>query len=381
MKKRQLYIILGILFLIGGYMGSRWIAEQKEPPQKEKEKAAFRKIPVVRFDPDTVVPTVPISGRIRPARSVDLYAEVSGVLKNGNAPFRSGIRFRKGAPLVSMEDREFRMDLKAQKSRFLNAITELLPDLKLDFPAAYERWKAYLNQLAIEEPMPPLPSVEKKQVKYFIASRKLYDRFYQIKAQEVKLEKYRIEAPFDGVLTESNIDPGTLVRKGQKLGTFIDPDSYELMGSVGIKDLKMIGDGSQVQIRSSELSGEWSGTIDRVNKAIDPNTQTVEVYVPLDAPGLKKGMYMEGRIEGTPFSDAVKIPRKLLQEERYVWTVQDSTLQKESIELLHTLPEQGVVRGIDESDLLVEQPFPGAYEGMSVVPVLKRTGKAEADSL
>jgi multidrug efflux pump subunit AcrA (membrane-fusion protein) len=381
MKARQVYIIFGILILIGGYIASRWIAGLKEAPAKEKEEAVARKLPVIRFHPDTVASTVPISGRVRAARKVEVYAEVSGILKNGSHPFKAGIRFRKGETLVSMADRELRMDLKAQKSQFLNAITELLPDLKLDFPDAHKRWKAYLDRLEVGAPIPPLPEVKKKQVKYFVASRNLFDRYYSIKSREVRLGKYRIEAPFSGVLTASNIDPGTLVRNGQKLGEFIDPDSYELVASVGVKDLQTIEEGDPVRIRSSELQGEWKGRIARINHRIDPGTQSIEVYIPLEDPKLKEGMYMEGRIEGSEFHDAVKLPRKLLQEERYVWTVRDSTLSRKEVELLHTLPDEVVVRGIDEKDQLIEQPFPGAYKGMPAIPVTGEAAEAEADTL
>ncbi len=379
MKKRQLYIVLGLAILVGGYFGQQYIAGLKEEPEKEKQKDVARKLPVVSFTPDTVRSGIPISGRIQAARKVEVYAEVSGVLQEGQRPFKAGTRFSKGDPLVRMESQEFRMNLKAQKSRFLNAITELLPDLKLDFPDAHQRWKDYLNALDIGAPIPDLPEVKKQQVKYFVASKNLYDQYYSIKSQEERLDKYSIQAPFSGVLTEANIDPGTLVRNGQKLGSFIDPNSYEMVASVAIQDQYLVEEGDSVRLWSSEVKGTWKGTVARINHRIDPGTQMVQLFIPLEDPSLKEGMYLEGSIRGRRFLDAVKIPRKLLQEERYVWTVQDSALKQKEVELLHTLPDEVILTGIDGDDLLVEQPFPGAYEGMPAIPVREKDVEASSE--
>ena len=43
---------------------------------------------------------------------------------------------------------------------------------------------------------------------------------------EATLDKYTIKAPFNVVVTQSNINPGTLVRNGQKLGEFINTYLY-----------------------------------------------------------------------------------------------------------------------------------------------------------
>jgi membrane fusion protein (multidrug efflux system) len=377
MKARQVYIVLGIVVLLASFFGMRYIAGLKEAPEKEAPKAGARKLQVLRYEPDTVRAEVPISGRVKADRKVDLYAEVSGVFQDGAKRFEEGVRFENGEVLVDIEDEEARMNLRSQKSAFLNAITELLPDLKMEFPEAHQRWKAYLEELSLEEPLPSLPKVGKEQVKYFVASRNLYERYYSIESQEARLDKFTIEAPFDGVLSEASLDPGTLVRNGQKLGSFIDPDRYELVASVGIGDLELVEEGDEAILRSSEGRGSWTGRVERMDPSIDQGTQTVRVYIPLEGPRLREGMYLEGDLQGNAFPEAVKIPRKLLQEGGYVWTVRDSSLKQKEVEALHKLPSEVIVRGIEASDKLLEKPFPGAYEGMPAIPV--ETEGPEAD--
>lgn len=74
---------------------------------------------------------------------------------------------------------------------------------------------------------------------------------------EETLGRYRITAPFDGQVTLSAINPGTLVRTGQKIGEFAAPGRYELEVSVGLRDAGFLEPGSIVMLSSEDI-GEHS---------------------------------------------------------------------------------------------------------------------------
>ena len=75
--------------------------------------------------------------------------------------------------------------------------------------------------------------MEDEKENYFITGRGILSGFYNVKNLEQRLSKYRLVAPFSGVLTEALVTEGTLIRSGQKLGEFIDPTVYELEVAIG----------------------------------------------------------------------------------------------------------------------------------------------------
>jgi len=60
----------------------------------------------------------------------------------------------------------------------VNAITLLMPDLKIDYPQSFQQWKAYLDKFDVEISVLPLPEPLNDQEKYFIASKNLASQCY-----------------------------------------------------------------------------------------------------------------------------------------------------------------------------------------------------------
>ena len=52
--------------------------------------------------------------------------------------------------------------------------------------------------------------------------------YYGVKSAEERLNKYKITAPFDGVISTSFVENGTMARAGLILGEFINSDSFEI---------------------------------------------------------------------------------------------------------------------------------------------------------
>ena len=66
----------------------------------------------------------------------------------------------------------------------------------------------------------------------------------------------------------ANINPGTLVRQGQKLGEFTSTESFEMEASVGAREVGRLREGQTVILKSEIISGEFEGRIQRINKSV-----------------------------------------------------------------------------------------------------------------
>lgn len=369
MKFRQISIVIGILILVSaGFITSRMMKSGQEKEEEPKQQKA-RAVKARSINNKANKATIPVTGKLEATQRIEVYAEVQGRFIRSDHHFKNGVRFQEGDVLVQIEKEQAAYNLRSQKSDLKNSITQMLPDLKIDYPQHFERWQDYLKEIKLDDPLPPLPKVKEQQVDYFISASNVYSLYNTIQAQQERLEDFTIRAPFDGVLTEALIDPGTLVRPGQKLGEFIQPNRFELQVSLGANELPKVNIGDTVTLRSSDIPGQWQGELIRINKKINANTQSVQITIATQGPRLKEGMYLEGTINTGAIPNTCQVPRRFIEEGKYVWVIREQKLQKATVQLLHSSNGTAIVRGLKDGIQILNEAIPAAYEGMRVKPV------------
>ncbi len=307
------------------------------------------------------------SGSLMAKQRIELYAEVQGVFNGTAKEFKPGVRYRKGEVFLKMDADEQYATLQAQKSSLFNLIATSLPDLKIDYAEAFPRWEAYVKQFDLNKPVPELPEPSSTKERIFLSTKNIYTTFYNIKALEIRQQKYVLQAPFDGVLTEALVTPGTLVRAGQKLGEFISTNVFEMEISVGVSLMPFMRSGTKVEVRSlNEAEKAWQATVTRVNSRIDRNSQTGTIYLQLSGDDLEEGMYLEATVQAREEENAYRIDRKLLREGNRVFVVRDGKLVTLQVQPVFFEPQTVVIRGLPDGSQLLARTIPGMYEGMEV---------------
>ncbi len=314
--------------------------------------------------------TIPIvisaNGNLRALRRVELYAEVQGVLRQGNKLFKPGQHYRKGENLIRINASEYYATVQSQKSNLYNLITSIMPDLRLDYPNAFPKWQAYLNNFDIEKSISKLPESSSEQEKYFITSRNIISNYYNVKNLEERLSKYNLRAPFSGVLIESLVTEGTLVRNGQKLGEFIDTSVYELEVAINKSYSDLLKIGESVTLNNLEKTKFWTGKVSRINGSVDQTTQTISAYIEVKGNDLREGVYLEADLNARNEENAILISRKLLIDESQVFIVKDSVLDLIPVKPVYFSDKDVVIKGVPNNTLVVSRTIPGAYAGMLV---------------
>jgi RND family efflux transporter MFP subunit len=136
-----------------------------------------------------------------------------------------------------------------------------------------------------------------------------------ITAQEAQLRVLKqqktyqsVVAPFDGVITQRNIDVGSLVQadaaSGTILFTLMNSDVIRIQLYVPQDDAFGVTPGTQAVVRVPEMPGrEFTGTVARIADALQPGSRTLltEIDVPNTEHALSAGLYC--RVE-------LRIPRK-----------------------------------------------------------------------
>jgi RND family efflux transporter MFP subunit len=124
-----------------------------------------------------------------------------------------------------------------------------------------------------------------------------------------QLQKTRLAAPFNGVVSRRYISVGDVVTMGNELFTVVDPRSMQLEASVPVSALGAIKVGSNVDFDVSGYeSQKFTGTVRRVSPEVDPGTRQVRIVVNIpNAGSLVAGLFAKGRVV-TEARSAIAVP-------------------------------------------------------------------------
>lgn len=363
---RKLIIVgVGIVILIGAILISNVFKSNKKNPKQKvvnTEKTVFIKEVINKEIPITIA----ANGNLTAKNKVELFSEVQGVLQNTVKSFKAGVSYKKGQTLLTINSQEFYASIQSQRSNLQNLVASIMPDIRLDFPESFQKWNNYLQTLNVNKTTPKLPEVSSDKEKYFVTGRNIYTTYYSIKNLEAKLNKYKIRAPFNGVVTETLVTNGTLVRPGQKMGEFIDTSVYELTLSVngGFADILKVG--KKVNLQNLEKTKTWTGKVARINGKIDQTSQTVQVFVEVKGTDLKEGMYLEANVPVKSEKNAIEINRKLLVDNNSIYVVNNNVLELLQVSPVHFNTNTVVVKNVKNGTKIINKPVAGAYTGMPV---------------
>lgn len=369
MTVRQLIIIaIAIAILAVGVLISNALAGMREAPERKKPEKVVRMVNVTEVQTDTLTMRIPIQGKLIAAQKVEIFPEVTGRLLTGNKPFKVGQHFDKGETLLAMDGSESLLNLKSQRSAFINLITQVLPDIKIDYNEHYEAWATYLDELDPNEALQELPDLGDSKLKNLISGRNIYQQFFAIRSLENRQSKFNIAAPFSGSVSMGSVNPGTVIRAGQKVGEFIQDGDFELEAAIPAEDATGVREGARVNLQT-ENGQSYDGTLIRVARNADPNTQRVTVFAQVSGEGLREGIYLNGFLGVDDVQNAISVNRNLIVDDRFVFVIQDSTLSKRPVQVKHYFEENALITGLKPGDLMLSQSIEGAYEGMLVEPI------------
>ncbi|ACF13629.1 efflux transporter, RND family, MFP subunit [Chloroherpeton thalassium ATCC 35110] len=367
MLNKTLTAGLAILIIVMGVFIGNVLSEQKPPVKTQETQQAKKSLKTLAVQNTTVARQFEISGMLSALNQIELYAEVSGVLQPTDKAFKEGVFFSKGETLIQIDDEVYRNNLLAEKSELLNQLTALLPDLAIDYPNAAGKWNQYLNEFEIEKPLKPLPQVDSQRERNYVAARNIYTNYYQVKSMEATLAKYSLKAPYAGIVTESLVNPGALIRTGQQIGEFTNTSVYELEATADLEDVEFLKIGENVKLTSDDFQGTFQGKIQRINKKITPETQTVNVFIYTSDPRLKDGMYLSAKIS-TQVSNAIEVPRSLLVDKRKLYVLENSIIRLKQVEIAGTHGDKAIVKGLENGTLILTETFDGLKDGLQINP-------------
>lgn len=129
---------------------------------------------------------------------------------------------------------------------------------------------------------------------------------------DAQIAQTNVTAPFDGVLTARNVDPGTLASPGTSLAQVSELDPVFVDAGISGDDLQFVKVGTPVSVTVSSIPGRtWHATVAYLNLSALPGTLTYQARVRVANPdlALRGGMVASVAIERSHKNDVLIAPR------------------------------------------------------------------------
>lgn len=336
---------------------------------------------VVEVQTDSYKALIKGFGEAMPHYELAFSAEVSGQVESLSAVFETGNIVKKGEVLARLENTSYRQAVTQAKSDLAQAKLDLLEEERMGEQARLEWTRSGLegepnSTLVLREPQLAAQQAVVSNAEYSL-----------IKAEK-DLEKTVIKAPFDALIVERNIQPGSYLQSGATLASLYSTDRVEVEIPLSTKQWQSLPTLSNQQLSGKEATqwpvtlydsegmNSWQGRVVRIEQHLDTTSRQRSLIVAVDNPfeqqiGLFPGTFVQAHIEGRTLDNTWKLPASAISQQGDIWFVSENNqLNKVPAEKYFEKADSVYVAPISElsSAQIIKRPLSSYVVGMQVTP-------------
>lgn len=371
MKKRQIVILASILVVLGLIYIPILFSPKEEEGKKTEAKNNY--VPVFLAQNKVHNQTISSYGQILGNAQLTVSMQVQGEIDRDNRTLKPGTHFRKNKILIKVDRVEALYNLLSRRSAFINLISGILPDIYMDFSDEKTKWDNYLGKISATAPLPELPRFNSQKEKLLVNGRNIPSEYYSIKSAETQIEKFFYVAPFNGVIIESMIEPGSMVTPGAQLMTIAKTGDYEVTAPIDIRDLELFKKTDKIYFVDANKDTVGKGKLSRVGKTINQQTQSVDAYFSINPRNNQEiiiGSFVNLNIETPLFEKSVLVPENAVYDNT-VQILKDSIIYEKKIKTIGTKPDSIFVKGIEDDTQLVLEPLKSPSDTTKFIGITK----------
>lgn len=333
----------------------------------------LRNVTVIARSPQMARAEVISFAQVRPLWSVELRANVGGLVQEVTEHALAGRRVHRGDMLVRLEDSALQADLRSAEQALAEAefaLVQAQNKTELARRSAARGGVAKPSDLSLH-----LPELR-------IAEQAVIAAKAQDTAARTRLSHATITAPFDGYVTARKVSPGQTVAAGDALLTLVDRTHFELVASLSEAQWALLAHPvakTPVRIESRDGRPLAQATIRDAGGFRDAETREYKLFVDvpsgnIDAPILS-GDLVRVVLSGRRIDATLTLPESALTREGHVWLVdQNHQLQRHTARVLWRKGNRVTIAAPDAPPDAAAQyriaatPLAGFLAGQKVAP-------------
>ncbi|MEG6520371.1 efflux RND transporter periplasmic adaptor subunit [Desulfotomaculum sp. 1211_IL3151] len=275
------HIVTALLFMVLVFQTGCANSGDVPIPNGETQKTAATK---QNTEPEKQSTPV-LSGKIEAIQSANLVSKVAGKVAAVHVDIGSTVKAGQLLVSLSAEDKA---------AEFEEAVT-LVEKAQVDADLAlktYQRGKELMASQAISQ----ADYDNLYEGPYKKAEVGLKTAQASLKRKQIAYDDMFIKAPFAGVITAKNINPGEMAGTQTAVLSLVNLSQVVIKASVGENQINQLKNDQAVEVKVPAIPGKtFSGKINNIALATDPQTKAYPVKIQLDNSDnvLKPGMFAE----------------------------------------------------------------------------------------
>ncbi len=412
------YRLLRVGLIIGAAVVVAFVLfKSKKPPEKVDLVKAAPAVRAVKAAAGKKTMEVSAFGTVKPKNRVRICVEVSGRIEYINPGFVAGGFIAKGDCLAGIDQRTYHLDREAARIKILQIQAQInrqaqdIENLKKDIVLARTNTELAQKELdritaLTRNEFASITSLDKARQQHLAARIQLQAVENSLALQDplmaqqkaalamaetdfqkadLAFEKTKVYAPFDGFVLEKSVEVGELVSPGQLLGAIYEKGLLEVDVAIPLEEIQWIQEGlsngklPMGQVSMANMEGPvYPARVARIKAQIDEKTRTLPMTLEIlslnpdqegSGPflGLKPGSFVECRTKGLTYDHIFVLPRDLLKPGDCLFLVRENRLEIRKVTVLRKFEDRVyITRGLEDGDLIISSPLPGAVDGMAL---------------
>jgi membrane fusion protein (multidrug efflux system) len=322
-----------------------------KPTDKGQQISSPKKSSILPVEAKVIKPrhienAIKITGSILANESVSIRSEISGKIEN--ILFQEGQRVKKGDLLLNINDDE----ILAQLER-LKYTKQLNDDMEYRMRQLFEK-----EAISREE--------------YDIALTTLNTTLSDIKEREARAAKYKLYAPFDGIIGLRQISEGSYITPSDLIVNIYNINPIKVEFSVPGKYSANANKGDSIRFSIEASEEEFTGIIYAIEPRIDPQTRTLSIRAICknDQEILIPGQFVNIEYILNELPDALMVPSEAIIPEmnsHKIFIFKHGEARQQSITIgVRTDKDVQITSGINPGDTVITTGILQVKEGMAV---------------
>ena len=292
----------------------------------EQVQSDVAEVGVVKVKPATYRAKIKGYGEAVATYSLTLSAQVSGQITELSNHFKTGALLQKGEVLAYIDDTSYKQALASAQASYQNAYVALEEERLQGIQAKDEWARSGLegepeSALVLREPQLQAAKADLREAEQNVAAAKR------------DLSFTKITTPFNALVVNRNVQPGSYVQVGTEVATLYSSDQAEI--SIPLSPAQWaqlphnaIGVPLGWSVRLTDTTGtqHWSANIERIELHQDEETRQRRAIAVVENPLEKAepllfGTFLVAEIDGRELNNVWKIPSSAISQKQEVWYV------------------------------------------------------------
>ena len=406
------WIAVGLCLAVGGGCGH----SAPQPAAKAADKAKAE-LPVVKAAVLTVEaqpwPTiVKTQGSLIADEVAVVGATVGG--RVAQVGFDLGDTVAAGAELAVLDQEEFKLQIVLAEAQLTQAraalglapaspVESLKPENAPPVREAKVVWEEVIARIERLKPLAARNAVTKDELEQALADEGVASAKYSaavngvrekialigVRAAELSVAQQRLDdttirAPFEGLVQQRHVAPGTYLQVGDPVATLVRTSTLRFRGTIPERHAYRLASGQQVTLHIESVPEPLVASITRISPNVEEMNRslTFEAQVPNADGRLRAGLFAEAEVVVDAEAMALIVPRSAIVEfagAEKVWKLVDGVAQEQTVQTSRRADKVvEIVGGLAAGETILVQASEGRVA--RIEPVIQESGVGGQES-